>query len=58
MGKVSVNITKKEYGFIDPNTGQEMSPAEFNQKHSTTGMAGLRNVLSGKGTQEEKGKNN
>jgi len=50
---VTVNITKKEYDFINPNTGERMSPQQFNQRHSQFGMGGLgANVLREKNEAE------
>lgn len=55
--KVSVNITKKEYGFIDPNTGEEFTSAEFNKRHNQFGLGGLGVILSGGQIKTEEGAN-
>lgn len=58
MGKVSINITEKKNVFINPETGERMSPAEFGQRYSSTGMGGLGRILSTGKPKEEKGENN
>lgn len=44
---VNVNITKKEYAYIDGGSGEELTPEQFNQKHSTINVGGLGAILSG-----------
>ena len=58
MGKVEIKIEKNEHTFIDGRTGQEMSAAEFNQKHSGLNLGGLGSILSTGRVEEEEGKNN
>lgn len=40
MGKIEVNITKKQYVYIDPGTGQEISPEEFSKKYPGLDLGG------------------
>lgn len=44
---VNVNITKKEYAYIDGGSGEELTPEQFNQKYSTVNLGGLTAILSG-----------
>jgi len=57
MKNVSINITQNDRTFIDPNTGQEMSATEFNQKYSQFGVGGLGGILSRSKVEKEEGKN-
>lgn len=44
---VNVNITKKEYAYIDGASGDELTPEQFNQKYSAVNLGGLTAILSG-----------
>jgi len=44
---VSINITKNEHSFINGNSGEELTPEQFNQKYSTINVGGLTAILSG-----------
>lgn len=39
-GKVTTNITKQEYAFIDGATGQEITREQFVQKYSGVNIPG------------------
>jgi hypothetical protein len=44
-GKITTNITKSEFIFIDPQTGEKLTQEEFNRRHKKTGgfnLGGLR----------------
>jgi hypothetical protein len=41
MGKVKIEITKQDYGFIDGATGKEITPEEFARKYPAVGLARL-----------------
>ncbi len=49
---VSVNITKKEYVFIDPETGEILSPKQFDKKYRAVNLGGHRENILGKGTEK------
>lgn len=42
MGKVTVGITKQIYDFIDPDSGQKISPEEFAQRYPGLAVGGYR----------------
>lgn len=44
---VTINIQKNEHSFIDGNTGEELTPEQFNQKYSSINVGGLTAILSG-----------
>jgi len=59
-GKVTINITKTDYVYIDGETGEELTKAEFNRRHNK----GIKSILGanrievqGKGGTEEEGSN-
>ena len=54
---VNINITKKEYTYVDGATGQEITREQFNQKYSATPMGGLGTVLPGGQSEETEIKN-
>ncbi len=35
--KIDINITKHEYGFIDGQTGEELTQEQFNRKYKKIG---------------------
>jgi len=55
---VNINIEKNEYSFIDGSSGEELTPEQFNQRHSTINLGGLGNILSGGKFEKEEGENN
>ena len=55
---VNINITKKEYAYIDGESGNELTPEQFNQKYSTINVGGLGTILSRGKLEEAEGENN
>lgn len=50
---ITTNITKHEYDFIDPNSGDKLTREQFIQRHSSTGLGGLKlNVVEETGETE------
>jgi len=45
-GKVSINITKKDYVYIDGATGEQLTAEQFRQRHSK----GIKSVLGAVGS--------
>lgn len=50
---IDINITKKTYAFIDPNTGQEISEEDFAKKYPAVAVGGHRVGSGTKQGQEE-----
>lgn len=44
---VNINITRKEFSYVDGATGEELTPEQFNQRYSTINVGGLGAILSG-----------
>lgn len=42
MGNVSINITKQIYEFIDPNTGEKITPEDFAKRYPGVAVGGYR----------------
>lgn len=42
MGNVNINITKQIYEYIEPSTGEKITPEEFAKRHPSVVVGGHR----------------
>lgn len=44
MGNVKINITKQIYDFIDPSTGEKITPEDFTKRYPGVVVGGYRPI--------------